>query len=323
MHGDPDPGWLSAEPARDSRRVTPHAHHHQPATSRDVRLLLVALALITGFLAVELVVAVLASSLALLADAGHLLVDALALVMATVAARLARRPAGGVWTYGLGRVEVLSAAVNGVTLLVAAVVIAVESVRRLVEPPDVAGRAVVVVAVAGLAVNLVTTLVLSRADRSSLNVSGAIAHVATDAAAFAATLVAGLIVVITGANRADPAASLVVVALMLVAAVPLLRKSLAVLLDRAPEHVDLENLRAHLLESTEVVAVHDLHVWSVGSALPVVSAHVVVGEECFVNGGAPRVLDELQRCLAGHFDVEHSTFQLEPTGHADHEPGTH
>ena len=208
MHAEDNPGWRFGQPVADPRSVSPHSHHDGPAADADVRRLLVALGLITGFLAVELVVAVLASSLALLADAGHLLVDALALVMATVAARLARRPAAGAWTYGLGRVEVMSAAVNGVTLLVVAVVIAVESIRRLVDPPDVAGRAVVAVAVAGLAVNVVTTFVLSRADRRSLNIAGAIAHVATDAAAFAATLVAGLVVVLADIDRADPVASL-------------------------------------------------------------------------------------------------------------------
>jgi cobalt-zinc-cadmium efflux system protein len=217
----------------------------------------------------------------------------------------------------------MSAAVNGVTLLVVAALVTVEAVRRLVHPAGVAGGPIVVVAAVGLAVNVVAGLVLSGADRRSLNVAGAVAHIATDAYAFAATLVAGVIVLTTGATRADPAASLVVVALMLRAAWRLLRESGTVLLEAAPAHVDVADLRGHLLEAPHVVDVHDLHVWTVGTALPAVSAHVVVSDDCFRDGRAPRVLDELQGCLAGHFDVEHSTFQLEPGTHAEHEPGTH
>jgi cobalt-zinc-cadmium efflux system protein len=166
---------------------------------------------------------------------------------------------------------------------------------------------------------------LSRADRRSLNVAGAFAHVVTDAAAFAATGVAGLIVLGTGWHRADPVASLVVVVLMLVASIKLLRRSGVVLLEAAPEHVDLAVLREHLLETGEgeVLDVHDLHAWTVGSGLPAVSAHVVVADRCFEDGLAARLLDELQNCLAGHFDVEHSTFQFELAGHTEHEPGTH
>jgi cobalt-zinc-cadmium efflux system protein len=227
------------------------------------------------------------------------------------------------WTFGLGRVEVLSAAVNGVTLLVVAAVVLVESVRRLVDPPDVAGAPVAITAVAGLAVNVVATMVLLRADRQSLNVAAAIAHVVTDAYAFAATLVAGVVVATTGFTRADPIASLVVVVLMLRSSSSLLRRSGAVLLDRTPEGVDLAELRDHLVESAHVIDVHDLHAWTVGSGLPAVSAHVVVAPECFSGGDAPQLLDELQQCLVGHFDVAHSTFQLEAAGHVDHEPGTH
>src|SRR4051794_18340222 len=274
-------------------------------------------------MAAELVVAIAASSVALLADAGHMFTDVLALAMAVAAARLARRPAAGVWTFGLGRVEVLSASINGVTLLVVAAVVAVEAVRRLVHPLDVAGGAVVATASVGLAVNLGATLLLAGADRRSLNVAGAFAHVLTDAYAFAATIVAGVLVLTLGWHRADPVASLVVVALMLRAAYVLLRRSGVVLLEAAPEGVDLADLRAHLVETTYVLDVHDLHAWTVGTGLPAVSAHIVVAEPCFAAGRTPQLLDELQQCLAGHFDVEHSTFQLEPAGHTDHEPGTH
>jgi cobalt-zinc-cadmium efflux system protein len=272
---------------------------------------------------VEVVTAVLVSSLALLADAGHLLVDALALALALAAGALALRPASERWTFGLARAEVLSAAVNGTTLLVVSAVVVVEAARRLVHPPDVHGLPLIVVAGIGLAVNVVAAALLARADRSSLNVAGAFAHVLTDAYAFAATVVAGVVVVTTGFRRADPIASLVVVVLMLRAAWQLLRDSGHVLLEAAPEHMDLSVLRAHLLETPNVIDVHDLHVWTSGSRLPSVSVHVVVADDCFSAGLAPGLLDELQACLAGHFDVEHSTFQFEPAGHTEHEAGTH
>jgi cobalt-zinc-cadmium efflux system protein len=297
--------------------------HDHAGRDRDARLLLLAAGVIVAFLAAEVVVAFLASSLALLADAGHMLTDALALLLAAGAARLARRPATDRWTFGLGRVEVLSAAVNGVTLLVVAAVVLAEAVRRLVHPLDVSGAPVIVTAVAGLVVNLGVTLLLSRADRTSMNVAGAFAHILTDAYAFAATLVAGIVVATTGFHRADPIASLLVVVLMLQAAWGLLHRSGAVLLERVPDEVDLAELRTHLEETAFVLDVHDLHAWTVGSGLPAVSAHVVVSDECFAGGRTPQLLDQLQACLAGHFDVEHSTFQLEPAGHTEHEPGTH
>lgn len=303
--------------------MSPHTHETNP--DRDVRLLSAACGVLVLFMAAEVGVAIAASSLALFADAGHMLTDVLALLMAVAASRLALRPARGAWTYGLARLEVLSAAVNGVTLLVVAAVITVEAIRRLVHPADVAGGPMAVTAAAGLGVNVIATMLLSRADRRSLNVAGAFAHVVTDAAAFAATGVAGLVVLGTGWHRADPVASLVVVALMLVASIRLLRRSGVVLLEAAPEHVDLGVLREHLLETGdgEVLDVHDLHAWTVGSGLPAVSAHVVVADRCFEDGLAARLLDDLQNCLAGHFDVEHSTFQFELAGHTEHEPGTH
>jgi cobalt-zinc-cadmium efflux system protein len=304
--------------------VTSHDHgRHEPQAERDLRLLLIALGLIVVFLVGELVAALLGHSLALLADAGHMLTDALALAAAAWANRLAVRPAGVRWTFGFARAEILSAAVNGVTLVVASAVVLVEAVRRLIAPVDVHGVVLLVVAAVGMAVNVVATLVLSRADRRSLNIAGAFAHVATDAYAFAATLIAGVVVLATGWQRADPVASLVVVALMLLAAWRLLRDSGRVLLEAVPEHVDIDSLRTHLLETTHVLDVHDLHVWTAGSRLPTVSAHVVVAEGCFSDGAAPQLLDELQACLAGHFDVEHSTFQLEPAGHTRHEAGAH
>jgi cobalt-zinc-cadmium efflux system protein len=286
-------------------------------------LLLAAFALVACFLVAEVAAAVASSSLALLADAGHMLTDALALLMAVAAARLASRPVTPRWTFGLGRVEVVSAAVNGVTLLVVAALVTAEAVRRLVHPVAVAGTPLIAVAAVGLLVTLAATMLLSRADRRSINIAGAFAHVATDALAFAATVVAGIVVLASGVRRADPVASLVVVVLMLRASTGLLRDAGRVLLDAAPAGVDVDDLRRHLLSAGHVVDVHDLHIWTAGSRLPTVSAHVVVEDGCFGDGHAPGILDELQSCLAGHFDVEHSTFQLEPAGHGAHELGAH
>lgn len=282
-----------------------------------------ALLLLAGYLAVEIVVALLVHSLALLADAGHMATDVLALAVAVVASRLARRPAVGHWTFGLARAEVLSAAVNGITMLVIAVIVTVEAVRRLVHPADTGGGAMVAVGLAGLAANLLVALVLGRTERRSMNLAGAMAHVITDAYGFGAAVVAGVVITTTGWHRADPIASLAVVGLLLYAARSLIKASGRVLLEAAPSDLDLELVRTHLLETSYVVDVHDLHVWTVTSGLPALSVHVVIAEDCFTTGRAPALLDELQACLAGHFDVEHSTFQLEPAGHSDHEPALH
>ncbi|HET7388580.1 MAG TPA: cation diffusion facilitator family transporter [Nocardioidaceae bacterium] len=274
-------------------------------------------------MAVEVVVAFLSGSLALLSDAGHMLSDVGALAGALWAFRLAARPATGVWTFGWARAEIVSAAGNGITLLVVAGILTVEAVRRLIDPPQVAGVPVIVVAAVGIAVNLLATTLLARANRASLNVEGAYQHVLTDLFGFAGTVVAGVVIVLTGWQRADPVATLLVVALMLRAAWGLLRDSGRVLLEAAPHGMDLDDVRRHLLDNEHVHDVHDLHVWTVTSGLPTLSAHIVVQAECFVDDHAPRLLDELQECLVGHFDVEHSTFQLEPLTHAEHESALH
>lgn len=289
----------------------------------DKRYLAGALGLIVAFMVVEVVVAAISGSLALLADAGHMLTDAGSIAASLWAIHLAAKPASGVWTYGFKRAEVLSAAVNGITLLVVAALIAFEAIRRLVSPPHVPGLPLLVVALIGVAVNIAATWIMAKANRSSLNVEGAFQHILTDLYAFIGTVIAGAIILATGFNRADPIASLVVAVLMLHASWELLRESGRVLLEAAPESVDLPLIRKHLLELPEVSEIHDLHVWTVTSDLPALSAHIVVSDNCFTAGHAPRVLDRLQECLGGHFDVEHSTFQLEPAGHTDHETGAH
>ena len=306
-----------------ARDTAEHAHSHAVVPGADERYLLVAVGLIAAFMVGEVVAALLSGSLALLADAGHMLTDVAALAVSIWASRLARRPAGGTWTFGLKRAEILSAAVNGVSLLAIGAVIAVEAVRRLVTPPDVAGGVVLAVALVGAVVNVVATLVLARANRSSLNVRGAFAHILTDLYAFLGTAIAGLVILLTAWTRADAVASLVVAALMLQAAWGLLRDAGRILLEGAPDDVALEDVRDHLAQVNHVVDVHDLHVWTVTSGLPVLSAHVVLEDHCFTDGHAPQVLDTLQTCLIGHFDVEHSTFQLETPSHLEHERTGH
>ncbi len=297
-----------------------HAHDGPPA---DARRLSGALVVIVVFMVGEVTAAIVGGSLALLADAGHMLADAGALGMAWWVTHLAARPAGGSMTFGFKRAEILSAAGNGVTLLVVAVLVAVEAVARLLHPVAVDGALVAVVAAVGLVANGAATAILAGSSRRSLNLTGAISHLLTDVWAFAATLVAGIVIVTTGFRRADAIASLLVVAIMGKASWGLLRASGRILLEAAPDDLVLAEVREHILGIGEVAAVHDLHAWVVTSDLPAVSAHVVVSDECFRDGRAPAVLDRLQECLAGHFDVEHSTFQLEPAGHADHESHQH
>lgn len=298
-------------------------HDHGVAPNADRRYLVIALALILGFMAAEVIVALLSSSLVLLADAGHMLTDALAILGSLWAIRLAAKPESLRFTFGLKRAEVLSAAVNGITLLVMAALIAYEAIRRLIEPPPVGGAAVLVMALVGVAVNIAATWVLARANRSSMNVEGAFQHILTDLYAFIGTAIAGLVILLTGYTRADAIASLVVAALMLRAGSGLLRDSGRVLLEAVPEDLDLPAVRTHILDVDHVRELHDLHAWTVTSGLPTLSAHVVVDDDCFTDGHAPRILTEIQQCLTGHFDLDHSTFQLERADHGAAEAGTH
>ena len=298
-------------------------HAHGVSADADRRYLLIALILLAAFMLAEVIVAVISGSLALLSDAGHMLSDVGAIGAALWAIRLAARPAAGAWTFGWKRAEILSAAGNGITLLVVSGIVAVEAISRLIHPPQVDGGPVVAVATAGIAVNIAAAWVLARASRSSLNVQGAFRHVLTDLYGFIGTVIAGIVILATGWTQADAIASLIVVALMLKAAWDLLAASGRILLEAAPKTMDLDDVRAHLLATEHVRDLHDLHAWTVTSSLPALSAHIVIDDACFTEGCVPRLLDQLQGCLAGHFDVEHSTFQLEAAAHASHEPGTH
>jgi cobalt-zinc-cadmium efflux system protein len=304
---------------------TDHApgHSHELSAESDHRYLTITLGLLTAFMAFEVVTAFLSHSLALLADAGHMLADVGAIAGSLVALRLAARPETGSHTFGMKRAEILAAVANGLTLLIVAVLVTFESIERLVHPTSVHGATLIVVAGVGVAVNLVATLTLAKANRRSLNIEGAYRHVLTDLYGFIGTVAAGIVIVTSGFSRADSIASLAVVALMLKAALQLLRPALRILLEATPEDIDLEEVRRHLLELHEVSSVHDLHAWTLTSSLPILTAHVVVTDDCISRGDIGRVLDHLQGCLSGHFDVAHSTLQLEAIGHIDHELGGH
>jgi cobalt-zinc-cadmium efflux system protein len=284
-----------------------HDHHHGVSAGADQRKLAIALALILALMALEVGVGIAARSLALLSDAAHMLTDAAALVLSLVALRLAQRPAEGAMTFGLKRTEILSAQVNGITLLVLAVLIVIEAVRRLVSPHDVEGWPVVAVAVVGVAVNLLAVRVVASANRRSLNVEGSFQHLFTDLFAFVATAVAGAIVLTTDFTRADPIASLLVAALMLRAAYGLLRSSGRIFLEAAPEGVDPGEIGDALASHAEVVEIHDLHVWEVTSGFPAFSAHVLVREESDCH----EVRRELERTLAERFGIDHTTLQVD------------
>jgi cobalt-zinc-cadmium efflux system protein len=282
-------------------------HHHHHAASADGGRLKLALGLILGFMAVEVVAGILADSLALLSDAAHMLTDAGAIALALVAARLAARPAGGGYTFGLKRAEILSAQVNGVTLVALAAVILVEGVRRLIDPPSVEGGIVLIVAVAGIVVNVAATWVLAGANRRSLNVEGAFQHVLTDLFAFIATAIAGAVILLTDFGEADGIAALMVAALMLRSGYSLLRESGRVLLEAAPRGLDPDEIGRALAAEHHVVEVHDLHVWEVTSGMPSLSAHVTVRAGCDTQSHR-RQLAEL---LRERFGIEHTTLQVE------------
>jgi len=279
-----------------------HSHHHGADSQRALAL---ALALILALMAGEIVFGFVAGSLALLADAGHMLTDAAALALALGAAAFARRPPRGRWTFGFRRLEILAAHVNGITLLVVGVVIVYTAIRRLIDPPDVRGGVVLAVALAGVAVNLAAAALLARPSRESLNVRGAFLHVATDLAAFAGTAAAGAIVLATGWNRADPLASLAVAALIFWSSLSLLRESTRILLEIAPR--EPRELAEEMLQVPHVSDVHDLHVWTVGSGFPSVSAHVLVEPGADCHG----IRQELADLLRVRFGLSHSTLQVE------------
>jgi cobalt-zinc-cadmium efflux system protein len=274
-----------------------HQHEHARA---DRRLLALSLGILVAFMAAEIALGIVANSLALLADAGHMLTDASALALAVFASR-------GRWTFGFVRAEVLAAQANGVALLVIAGLILYSAVRRFIEPPDVDGTIVTAVALGGILVNIGVLAILRRARRQSLNVRGAYLHVATDLAAFVGTALAGLLILLTGWDRFDPIASLVVVALTLAAAASLLRESGRIFLEGAPATAPPTDVGTAIAEHEGVVEAHDLHVWTVTSGFPALSAHVLVLPEADCH----RIRLQLEGMLRQRFGIEHTTLQVE------------
>ncbi|HWK29188.1 MAG TPA: cation diffusion facilitator family transporter [Solirubrobacter sp.] len=284
-----------------------HDHSHAPSADADRKWLTIAFALIVGFMVVEIAVGFIASSLALLSDAAHMLTDAGAIALALFAASLAARPPSRRYTFGLGRAEILSAQANGAVLLVLAGVLAVEAVRRLSEPHAVEGGLVIAVGVIGALVNVAAAWALSRSERRGLNVEGAIAHVLTDLYGSIAAVVAGVVIVTTGFEQADGLAALTVSALMVRSGWHLLRDSGRILLEGSPKDIDVETVGRVLAAADGVVEVHDLHVWEVTSGFPALAAHVLVpeGDDCHARRA------QLEHLLHDRFGIHHTTLQVE------------
>ena len=292
--------------------TAPERHCHAVAEGSDAKRLTIALVLILAFMAAEVVTGIFAQSLALLSDAAHMLTDAGALALSLVTLRLVARPAAGNFTFGLKRMEAFSAQANGFTLLVLAGLIIYEGIKRLVSPPQPVGLAVLVVAVAGIVVNLLASWQLAKANRESLNIEGSFQHILTDLAAFIATAIAGAVILLTGFARADGIAALLVAAIMLKAAYSLLKASGRVFLEAAPAGTDVTAIGAALAAQPGVSSVRDLHVWEIGSGLPSLSAHVraAAAADCHA------IRAELAGLLHDRFGIDHVTLQVD---HVDDE----
>lgn len=304
-----------------------HDHSHDAHAANRTRLG-VAIAIIGAFLVVQVVGGLLSGSLALLADAGHMAGDLLGLVLALGAAVVAARPATDRQTYGFRRFEVFGALANGVLLVVVAVTVSAGAIGRLLsgaqgEAHEVAGGPMLAVAVAGLVANVVALVVLRGGANDSINLRGAYLEVLGDTLGSALVIAAAVVILTTGWAAADPIASLAIAALIVPRAVMLLRDVMRVLSQSAPAETDVAEIRDHILGTPGVVSVHDVHVWAITTGAHVFSAHVEVEPDVFASGRTGELLDALGGCLSEHFDVEHSTFQLEPAGRGEHEHATH
>jgi cobalt-zinc-cadmium efflux system protein len=312
--------------ARRARRRDGHDHGEplpRTAAGQHRGRLVGVLAISAAILVAEVVGALLSGSVALLADAGHLLIDSGGVALALVAITLAARPATAERTFGLVRAEILAAAVNAAVLLGLGVFVLYQAVTRLAHPPELATGSMLAFGVIGLAGNLASMLLLVRVHSQSLSLHGAFLEVAADTLSSLGVIAAALVARFTGFTRADAIVALLIGLLIVPRAFRLLRAAVDVLLEATPKGVDLDEIRRHIMQVSHVHDVHDLHAWTLTSGMPVLSAHVVVDKGCFADGHAPQLLDALQACVAGHFDVEHSTFQLEPATHAEHEQPAH
>jgi len=295
-------------------------HDHAHASGSNRTRLSLAIGIIGLVLVAEIVGAVLSGSLSLLADAGHMFSDLLGLVVALTATIVAARPATDRQTFGYQRAEVFGALINGLILLGVAVFVVIGAGERLLNPVDVEvlGGPMLVVAIIGLVANIAALLLLRPAAAGSINMRGAYLEVLGDALGSVAVIIAATVILLTGFAPADAIASLVIAAMIVPRAFVLLRDVVRVFSESAPADTDVAEIRRHLEGAAGVVAVHDVHVWAITSGAHVFTAHIVVEAEVLAEGGAGALLDELSECLSTHFDVDHSTFQLEPAEHADH-----
>lgn len=300
-----------------------HGRPQRTATGRHRSRLVLVLVLTLGVVGVQAVGGLVSGSLALLADAGHMLTDAAGVGIALLASGLAARPATSARTFGLQRAEVLAALANALLLGGLGVWVVVEAVRRWGEPPEVGTGLMLGVALAGAAANVVGLLLLREGQRESLNLRGAYLEVLGDLLGSVAVVVAALVIMTTGYRRADVIASVAIGLMILPRAWSLLREVVDVLLEATPRGVDLDQVRSHIRDVPGVVDVHDLHAWTITSGVPALSAHVVVDDVCIERGLSGRVLGDLAACLGDHFDVAHCTFQLEPVGHDARETDSH
>ncbi|MFI9202136.1 cation diffusion facilitator family transporter [Streptomyces sp. NPDC053048] len=302
-----------------------HSHGGLPAGASGTAAaaykgrLRIALGITLTVLVAEIVGAALTGSLALLADAGHMATDAVGVSMALVAIHFANRPPSSRRTYGYARAEILAALLNCLLLLGVGGFILFEAIDRLVNPTAVPGGMTVVFGAIGLVANLISLAVLMSGQKESLNVRGAFLEVLSDALGSLAVVVSALVIMLTGWTQADPVASLLIGLMIVPRTLKLFREALDVLLEAAPKDVDMDEVRAHIMALPGVEDLHDLHVWTITSGMPVLSAHVVVDPARLDSAGQEKMLHDLQGCLGEHFAVEHCTFQLEPSGHAEHE----
>jgi cobalt-zinc-cadmium efflux system protein len=327
-------GPRSPDPGRGSRGAAGHAHGghtnaghthggRQTVTGSYRRALTIVLLIGIGIAVAEVIGAVITGALVLFADAAHMAADAGGIGLSLLAAWFAARPATDRRTFGYARAEILAAMGNSLLLLAMTAAIITEAIRRLTSPPPVSSGLLIAFGLGALAANACSLIVLRRGQAESLNVRSAFLEVAADTLGAAAVIVTGIIISATGTTLADPIASLAVGVLILPRTWRLLREAIDILLEASPKGIDLDEIREHMGALAGIREVHELHVWTITSGLPVLSAHVVVDPAVIEHGQSAIMLDKLQACLRGHFDLEHSTFQLEPAGHADHERPMH
>ena len=305
--------------------MTDHGHSHAAFTDTSRRRLAVAFTITVSVLISGVIGAVLTGSLALLIDAAHMLTDAGGLLVALIASILMTRPVTARRTWGFQRAEVLAATAQAAVLLAVGLFVVIEGVQRLISPPEIASSQLLLFGIIGLLGNLAAILVLTSGRSANLNMRAAFLEVVNDALGSVGVIVAAIVIATTGYTRADAIAGLLIGALILPRAMNLLKKTVDVLLESTPAGLDLDSVRKHILDLPHVKSVHDLHASQIATNLPILTAHVVIDDDCFRDGHATDILDQLQNCVATHFDlsVEHSTFQLEPASHSDHEATPH